>query len=390
MYDVIIIGAGPAGLMCSRQLSDKLNTLIIEKKESCGKKLLLTGGGRCNLTNNKDNRSFLEEIKHNKKYLYSTIHAFGPKEIMNFFNESIALKEEEDNKIFPQSDRAKDVLDVLMNKQQSTIVYEEEVKEIIPYDGGFKVVSNKRNYESTYVVVATGGASFTLTGSSGDHMRFAKQLQQPTIPLYPAETSIILEKVYDMAGASFSNVEIKAKKHKVNGTLMYTHKGLSGSSIMKISEHIHLEGIKEIRLDVLVDKSLEDILSCFEQHRESQINSVIAKLTTKRYASHILELANIEEHIKVKQLNAKQHQKLALLLKEQVIKVEGSAPLTSAYVSGGGIDVKKLDTKTFESKIHSNLYFIGECVDIHGPIGGYNITLALSTGYSAAKAILNK
>ncbi len=390
MYDVIIIGAGPAGLMCSAQLSEKLNTLIIEKKDTAANKLLLTAGGRCNLTNNKENKPFLEEISHNKKYLYSTIHSFGPKEVMEFFSEHIELKEEEDNKMFPKSNKAKDVLKVLMKKQHGMIHYEEEVKEIKVLEKGFKVITNKRVYDTNNVVVASGGSSFKKTGSTGDHMKFAKQLNQPVIPLYPAETSIILEAIHDIAGVSFEDVVIKAKKHKASGHLMYTHKGLSGSAVMKISEHIHLENIKEIRVDFLVDKSVEDILNFFEANRESQINTVVAKLTTKRFASHLVKLAEIDEAILVKQLDPKQHLKIADLLKDHIFKVTGSSPLETAYVSGGGIDVKKIDTKTFESKIHRDLYFIGECLDFHGPIGGYNITLALSTGHSAAQSILNK
>ncbi len=386
MYDVIIIGAGPAGLMCYAQLHKKCKALLIEKNKTSGKKLMLSGGGRCNVTNDKDSKAFLEEIKHNKKYLYSTIHKFGPKQIMQFFSETIQLKVEEEGRVFPKSDQAKDIVDFL--QKDLNINFNENVTCIQKKELGYRVITQNSFYDTKKVVIATGGASFSKTGSNGDHMRFAKELNQPTIPLYPVETSVILKHVPDLAGASFNEVEVKAKKHKVKGNLMYTHKGLSGSAILKISEYVHTQKIEQLIIDLLPSITEDGILAMFEKQKESQMSSVLAKLINKRYAYYILEVLGVTPQVKVKQLSPKQWKKVVELLKAQVVVIAGSAPLETAFVSGGGIDVKGLDTKTFESKMHLGLYFIGECIDLHGPIGGYNITIALSTGYSAAQAII--
>ncbi|MEG0995260.1 MAG: aminoacetone oxidase family FAD-binding enzyme [Bacilli bacterium] len=216
LYDVIIIGAGPSGLMTAIAVANNLKILILEKNNIAGKKMLLTGGGRCNLTNLKSNNVFLDVIEYNKKYLYSAINKFGPSEICNFFETNgVLLKEEKDNQIFPISDKASSIVNFLVNSLDNVkINYNEFVTNIINNGKIKEIQTNKGEYFTSNIVIATGGNSYQKTGSCGDHMKFAKMLKQPTISLYPAEVGIILEEELDLAGTAVENVEIIYKNYK--------------------------------------------------------------------------------------------------------------------------------------------------------------------------------
>ncbi len=383
MLDVIIIGGGPAGLMCLNHLDKNLKVLLLEKNSKAGRKLLITGGGRCNLTNNKDKKSFLEEVSYNKKYLYSTIYKFGPDEVMNFFD--LPLKEEKDNQIFPVSDKAGDILNYLLKNVKDKIEYNSAVKSVKKIDDYYKIVCENATYCSKKVVIATGGASFSNLGSSGDHVLFAKDLDQPIVNLYPAESSIILEEINDLAGTSFDNVVVSIPKIKKSGNLLFTHRGLSGTAIMKMSEFIYLNKIKKIIIDFIPDISnLENLL---EKNRDKLLLTFLREIVTKRFANYLINKAGIDEMLKIKSVNQRDILLIIKLLKEHEYTVKKVEDIEKAYVTGGGFDLKDIDTMSFESKINSGCYLIGEAIDIHGPIGGYNLTLAFSTGYSAAISI---
>ncbi len=379
MYDVIVIGAGASGLMFSNFINTHLKVLILEKKESPGKKLLITGGGRCNLTNNKEIKDFLENVKYNHKYLYSTLTRFGPKDIMNYFK--ISLKEEKENQIFPVSNNAGEVLNFLLKNKKCNISYNEEVVEINKNNDIFNIITNKCNYKTKRVVVATGGCSFPSLGSSGDHIKFAKSFNQEITPVFPAETSINTLGTSFLTGTSFDNIELNFNNKNFSGNLIYTHTGLSGVSIMKASEHIYLDKVKEIKINYLPDYDLEMF---FESNRDKSIGNALTKLFTKKFALHLLNKSGVNSEINVKSLNKGDILKIINIINNDVIKVSGVNSLSKAYITGGGISLKGVDTKTFESKIVSNMYYIGEALDIHGPVGGYNLTLAFSTAYSCA------
>ncbi len=376
MYDVIIVGAGVSGLMLANQLKTK-NYLILEKNSTAGKKLLLTGGGRCNLTNLKSNTDFLNNINHNKKYLYSTINFFGPTEIYNYFKK-INLKKETDDQIFPVSNKAGDVLHHLIKNIK--INYNEEVIDINIKEDYKEIITNKNIYKTKNVVIATGGLSYPQTGSDGFYKKVCQKINQPVTKTFPAETGIILEKNYDLAGTSFDTVKIKNLKSE--GNLMFTHKGLSGTSIMNVSGEIYLKQIKEITIDFLPQ------VTNFEQiNQELSVTTLLNNYFSKKFTNYLLQMANIENNKKIKQINKKALEKLYNLIKNQTFKIKKVNDINIAYVTGGGVDLKQIDTKTFESKTNKGFYFIGECLDIHGPIGGYNITLALSTAASCARSI---
>ena len=226
MYDCIIIGCGVSGLMASIFIKNK-RVLIIEKNKTPGVKLLLTGNGRCNVTNLKSNNEFLENV-HNKKYMYSALNNFGPYDIWNFFSKNnVPLTEEKDNRVFPKSQKAKDILNVLLNlsiKNGTKIIYNEEVTKIENNDTSKKVITNKNEYKCKYLIIATGGSSFKMTGSNGSNIKFAKMLKQPTTNIYPCEVGIILSEKTNLAGTSFNDVKIKYKNYTSTGPLIYTHK----------------------------------------------------------------------------------------------------------------------------------------------------------------------
>lgn len=389
MYDVIVIGTGPAGLMAVNTLNKNIKILILEKNDKPGRKLLITGSGRCNVTNLKSNSDFLKEINHNKKHLYSTINNFGPWDIYNFFTDNnVPLKEEEENKMFPVSNKASDILNALLKNIHSKINYGENVEEIVYKENNIKVITNKDTYITKNLIIATGGTSFKKTGSSGDHMKFAKMLNQPVIDLYPAETGIILKHKLELAGISLENVKVSFNKKEFYGNLIFTHKGLSGSSIMKSSEFIYLDKIKNIFIDLLPSISDDELFNSINTYnREKEVTTFLNEHFSKRLCNYIIQLTNLSDNTKIKNLNKPQTLDLINNIKNCSFEVLKTCDIEEAYVTGGGIDMKYINSKTMESTINKGIYFAGECLDIHGPIGGYNITLALSTGYTAGISI---
>lgn len=386
MYDCIIIGAGPAGLMCRAILSDKNKVLVLEKNNVPGKKLLLTGGGRCNITNLKESNTFLEIVDYNKKYLYSSINRFGPQEIFDFFqNQGVELKIEEDDKVFPKSNKAKDILNALLNAGNiHQINYNEEVLKI--ETGNIKkITTNKSVYTCKNLIVASGGSSYPITGSTGDNLLFAEMLSQPVVEIFPADTGVILEEDLDLAGTTIDSVIISHGKLKKTGNLMFTHKGLSGSAIMKISEFIYKSTSKTINIDLVPNLEFNEFIDNLEKYSELNLEIFLEKYFTKRFSKFLVKKLNLQKFIK--SLSKNEITKVFNLIKNYSLEVKAVNDIDKAYVTGGGMDLNYVNTSTFESKINPGIYFIGEALDVHGPVGGYNLTLALSTAYSAAKNI---
>lgn len=391
MYDVIVIGAGPSGMMASIMASKNNRVLLLEKNEKLGKKLLLTGGGRCNLTNLKPNKEFIDEIEYNKKYLYSVINTFGPKEICDFFtSRGVKLKEEKNNNIFPFDNSSKSILSCLMKSMEKVeIKYKENVIDIKINEKIKEVITEKNKYKSKNIIIATGGVSFKETGSNGDNMKFAKMLSQPTVKLFPAETYLnLVENTVDLAGVSIEEVEIYYMKKRRTGNLIFTHTGISGSAVMKISEFVYLNDEKTIYLDLIMNKSVDELIFELKKFdKEKEVATFLSCFFTKRFSNYLVNKYNLPN--KIKSYSSKTLQNLFENLKKYKLEISGVGPIEKAYVTGGGIDLNYINTKTMESKINKGVYFVGEALDIHGPIGGYNITLALSTGYCAGISINN-
>ena len=390
MYDVIIIGAGPSGLMAAIESSKYNKVLVIEKNSRAGEKLLITGGGRCNVTNLKEINRFLNEVEYNKKFLYSALNKFGPENICHFLDENgVKIKEEEDNKIFPASNKAVDVLNALLkNTTKVHFKYNEKVIKI--YEGEIQSVKTDKDlYTASKVIVACGGSSFPQTGSTGDNLLFAKQIGQKIVDIFPAETSVYTKKGNNIAGTTIEEVKIKYEDKKAIGKLLFTHKGLSGSAIMKMSEYIYKGNDKEISIDLIPnykEEELKNILNNYD--KEKELPTFLSTYFSKKLSKFLIDELNINK--KIKQLSSKEIMNLIDNLKNYKIEITSVNSIENAFVTGGGIDMNFIDSKTMQSKTNKGIYFVGEALDIHGPVGGYNITLALSTGFLAGSSINEK
>lgn len=373
IYDCIIIGAGPAGLMAAIEASKNCKTLTVEKNTAPGRKLLLTGGRRCNVTNSKSNSDFLDEVGYNKKYLYSTINKFGPQDIYDFFVQNgVPLKEEKDNRIFPISNKASDILNALLkNTKNVEFKYSETVLNI--KNGEIKeIITDKNSYKTKNVIVATGGSSFKTTGSSSDNMKFAKTLNQPTMPLFPAETSVFLEEKPDLTGTSFENAKIKFEKKITTGNLIFTHSGFSGEVIMKLSEHIYKSDKKELLIVFIPNISTDefkDLLNNFDKGKE--LISFLSILFSRKFGLYLIDKLKINE--KIKSLNSQEIDKIINLIKSFPFKIKNVESLEKAYVTGGGIDMKYINCRTMESKINKGIYFVGEALIFMGQLAGVTL-----------------
>lgn len=401
IYNAIIIGGGPAGLMCAYQLTlAKVDFLLIEKNESLGKKLLLTGGTRCNVTNNLDVDTFINNLTlHHKRFLYSALKDFGPKEIRDFFTKNnCPLVIEENLKFFPKSNRSQNVLNVFLNKiPTNRIIYNTEVTKISKDGEIFTVKSTNKKYQAKNVVIATGSRSYPQTGSNGDGLRFAKELGIEYINFTPAETHIyskqVVKELSSLQGSSIKNVIVKIKgtNKKAQGDVLFTHFGLSGPAILHLSEDIFecLKTQKVVLQVPLTTFTRTEVDDLFNQTKAKNMTilKTLEKCTTNRIANLLLELVKIPNK-NINEISKVTIEKLKDALLGYEITVDRVQDVTKAFVNKGGISTKELSPKTMEAKKISNLYFIGETVDLHGPIGGYNITIALSTAVAAAKNII--
>lgn len=402
-YNTIIIGGGTSGLMCAYQLAQaKVDFLLIEKKEALGKKLLLTGGTRCNVTNNLDVDSFVQSLTlPHKRFLYSLLESFGPSDILNFFaSNNCPLILENGLKYFPKSNRSQDVLNVFLNRiPKNKILLNTPIKNVYKEEDIFIVESFNKKFKSKNLVVATGSKSYPHTGSSGDGLEFAKNFGLAYTDFTPAEAHIYSNQVVKylslLQGSSLKNivVRIKGTNKKAEGDVLFTHFGLSGPAIMHLSEDIYdclknHKVILQIPLSSLLRPEIDDI---FDMARTNNITilKTLQLCTTNRIASLLLKLIQIQNK-NINEISLTTIQKLKDALLGYEITVDRVQDVTKAFVNKGGISTKELSPKTMETKKISNLYCIGETVDLHGPIGGFNITIALSTAVSAAKDIINK
>lgn len=391
MYDVIVIGAGPAGLMASITASkNNKKVLLIEKNNDIGKKLSITGGGRCNLTNNKPINTFISEL--NNKFLYSSLSNFGPKEIIKYFNNlNVELKEEEDNKIFPVSNKSKTIIDALKYELNDVELKLNEYVISIEIKDDLKIIkTNNGIYKSNNIIIATGGLTYPNTGSTGDGYIFAKSINQNITDLYPSETYLITKDKYNLEGITLENINIIYNKKIINGSLLFTHVGLTGPSIFKISEYVYKDLLNNSEVSIFIDlipkyKDFE-LSNMINKNDKIIINDFLKPYLPKRLNEYICGTSYDK---KIMEISKKDRNILINKLKRYEIKIVSTGPIEQAFVTGGGVDTKYINPKTMESTINKGIYFVGEVLDVHGNIGGYNITIALSTGYTAAINVKN-
>ena len=413
---VVVIGGGPAGMMSAIMAKEAGNEVIlIEKMKSLGRKLLITGKGRCNITSSLPMEEFIKNTPGNGKFLYSVFNNFSNKDIIKFLNkEGLEVKEERGNRIFPVTDKSQDVLDCFikkLKKDKVEIHYNEKVEEIL-YDKkeDEKIVTgvrtSKGEIKADKVILATGGKSYPLTGSTGDGYCLAQKLGHTITNLKPSLVPIeIFEKSIckNLQGLSLRNVSIKIidnenKKEIYSdfGEMLFTHFGVSGPITLSSSAHLVRyknidEKFKNKNINIIVDfkpalseEKLEArILRDFKEFKNKQFKNSLDKLLPQKLIPVIIKLSNINENKKVNEITKEERKQLVILLKNFTLTLEKLRPIEEAIITSGGINIKEINPKTMESKLVKNLYFAGEIIDVDSYTGGFNLQIAYSTGYVA-------
>lgn len=411
MRNTVIIGGGPAGLMAaisSVKNGDKVT--IIEKMNSCGKKLLITGKGRCNITNNAQMDKFMENTPTNPKFLYGVFNNFTNKDIIELLkNEGVKTKVERGERVFPVSDRAQDVLEALLHilrKQNVQILTNTTAKRIITDDEknvlGVELDDGKE-IKTDKIILATGGKSYPVTGSTGDGYKLAKDLGHTITKIEPSLVPLTShdEVCKELQGLSLRNVAIQLQicdkvVYKDFGEMLFTHFGVSGPIVLSASsylvktkniEQILKGGKVELEIDLkpaLSEEKLDArILRDFEEQKNKQFKNSLDKLLPQKLIPVIIEKTNINGSKKINEITKQERQKLVKELKHFRISINGTRPIEEAIVTSGGINIKEINPKTMESKLISGLYFAGEVIDVDCLTGGYNLQVAWSTGYTA-------
>lgn len=415
---VIIIGGGPAGMLAAISAAKNGNDVtILEKMNMLGKKLLITGKGRCNITSSIPIDEFIKNIPGNGMFLFSSFNNFSNEDILELLNkQGVPTKVERGNRVFPVSDKSQDVKQALereLKKLKVKVILNAKVEKILVKDNVASGVyvdikGEKSKINADKIILATGGKSYPGTGSTGDGYILAQELGHKITKIRPSLVPLTVSKeslkiCKNMQGLSLKNVNIKIKykaKNKIIyeefGEMLFTHFGVSGPVILSSSAHLlRYKNIGELlnngdivlSIDLkpaLTEEKLDDrVLRDFNQEKNKEFKNSLDKLLPKKMIDTIIELSNISPTKKVNEINRKERLNLVHLLKNLEVTLNGFRPIEEAIVTAGGIDIKQINPKTMESKIINNLYFAGEIIDVDAYTGGFNLQIAYSTGYTA-------
>lgn len=411
--NVIVIGGGAAGMMAAIMSARNGNKVtILEKMRSLGRKLSITGKGRCNITNATDMDNFIKNVPGNGRFLYSAFSQFTNQDTIDFFNEiGVKTKVERGDRVFPVSDSAMEVIDRLkkeLDKRKVKIIVNSRVEKILVEDGkvvGVKTADN--TYSCDKVILATGGKSYPTTGSTGDGYKMVEMLGhtvvKPKASLVPIE---LYEKdIVDLQGLSLKNVSIKIKDGQKQvyedfGEMLFTHFGVSGPIILSSSAHLlRVKNVdeklknKEITLEIdlkpaLTAEKLETrIQRDFEKYTKKQYKNSLNDLLPGKMINYIIKKSNIPEEKQTDQITKEERRKLAEILKKLEFKIKGFRTIDEAIITAGGINIKEINSSTMESKLVNGLFFAGEIIDVDAYTGGFNLQIAFSTAYLAAKNV---
>ena len=405
MKNVIVIGGGPAGMMaaiCAARQGSRV--ILTEKNEKLGKKLFITGKGRCNVTNNCEIRDVLANIPGDGRFLYSSLNAFPPSKVIEFFeSRGLPLKTERGSRVFPESDNANDVADLLESacRRAGVRVVHERALEILTDAGratGAKTKSGTVRADS--VVICTGGLSYPLTGSTGDGYRFAAKAGLSVTELQPSLVPLECREEYcrELQGLSLRNVTLSVFEDgklifRELGEMLFTHFGVSGPLVLTASSRMRNFKSSAYTLEIDLKPALDEkkldvrLLRDFEKYSNKEFKNSLSDLVPSSLAPVIVRLSEIDGELKTNSVTRTQRKELLKLLKAFPLSVTDKRPAAEAIVTSGGVSIKEIDPRTMESKKVPGLYFAGEVLDLDAYTGGFNLQIAWSTGHAAGKAV---
>lgn len=404
MHNIVVIGGGAAGMIAAYSASlNKNHVILLEKNEKLGKKLYITGKGRCNLTNNVPVSEFLNNVVRNAKFLYGTLNELAPENVIEFFeNNGCKLKTERGNRVFPVSDKSSDIIKTLktvLEKNSVDIRLNTEVLKIETQNGKINGVQTTNGFiPCDSVIVCTGGVSYPLTGSNGDGYKFAKDNGHTVIAPIPSLVGIELKgnKFSAMQGLSLKNVAISVfadgkEIYSDFGEMLFTHFGVSGPIILSASCIINRTDAKKIILKIDLKPALDEktlntrLVREFNDGNLKSVSNVMRSLLPQTLIETVLDAAAIYGGKRCCDITKNERQNIVSALKGLEFEIKGLRPIDEAIVTAGGVSVKEIVPKTMESKLVKGLYFAGEVLDVDAFTGGFNIQIAFSTGFTAGK-----
>ena len=404
--DLVVIGGGAAGMMCAATAADRgLKVILLDPNRQLGRKLRITGKGRCNLTNNCEIKTFMQNIPGDGRFLFSALNRLSPADTMALFeSRGLELKTERGNRVFPVSDNANDVAGTMARwcARSGVIVERCKAKKVVVENGAVTGVETEKGLiPCRAAAVCTGGLSYPLTGSTGDGLRFAQALGHSITP--PRASLVPLESpdayCAEMQGFSLRNVVLSAYEedkliYKELGEMLFTHFGVSGPLVLSASAHMRHMGSKNYRLEIDLKPALDEkkldarILRDFEKYANREFKNALSDLAGSAMIPVLVRLSGIPEDTKVNSVTREQRMKLLHLFKAFPVTVSGTRPIDEAIVTAGGVNTKEINPRTMESKLISELYFAGEVLDLDGYTGGFNLQIAWSTGFVAGNSVL--
>ncbi len=399
MPDVVVIGGGASGLMAAGTAAlNGADVTLLEKNSRTGRKILVTGKGRCNITNNCDNSTFIANVPTNPRFLYSAINNFTAQDTIEFF-ESLGLKTktERGNRVFPVSDRAMDVADALrfFVDTNKVNVIEATAKSLITEDDSIIGVTDtmNRRYNADCVIIATGGLSYPATGSTGDGYKLARAVGHTVTELKPSLVGLVSDDGFcrELQGLSLKNVRLTVYENGSDifsdfGEMLFTHEGISGPIVLSASSHIRNFGKKSYKALIDLKPALSEekldlrLRRVFEAHHNNQINNSFKELLPKRLIPVIIEMWGTEPTKKCNSVTKEERLRLNRLLKNFPVSIKSAGNIKEAIITSGGVSVKEIDPKTMQSKLVRGLFFCGEVIDVDAYTGGFNLQIAFSTG----------